>query len=123
MQVKGDKPGPAAGYGVVFGCNGTGNVDAALLYPAGNSEQSINVRAETTRCGIVVNPRWKAGETPGGFWTASIYGPVTAGANDVQALAPLPQRDRTGSFGFPFGVGVAVTYWPGPPPLRRPGPP
>ena len=118
VQARGDKPGPAAGFGVVFGCNGTGNVDAALLYPAGAGTQVVPVRTETDRCGIVVSPRWKAGEALSGFWTASVYGPVTNAATDILPLAPLPQRDRTGTFGFPFGNTIAVTYWAGTPALK-----
>ena len=118
VQARGDNPGPAAGFGVVFGCNGMSNVDAALLYPAGAGKQVVPVRTETDRCGIVVSPRWKAGETPGGFWTASVYGPVTNAATDILPLAPLPQRDRTGTFGFPFGNTIAVTYWTGAPALK-----
>ena len=117
VQVKGDRPGPAAGFGVVFGCNGKGNVDAAIAYPAGAGEQKVEVRTETTRCGIVVNPVWRPGETPAGFFTATMFGPPGANPADAQPLVALPRRDRTGSFGFPFGPGVVVSYWPGQTPL------
>ena len=117
VQTKGAKPGPAAGFGVVLGCNGKDNVDAAIAYPPGAGEQNIEVKTETDRCGVVVNPKWRAGELASGFWTATLVGPPFGKPVDVVPINALPKRDRTGSFGFAFAQSIVISYWPGEVPL------